>query len=95
MSENKRCAVALTFNEVIELHKIVQEKIKDKDYGFAPVMNIIFDTPDEEFEEYQEVRVCCIHDMTKEIQNAKAENRKPDFEKVYKDITDEAKADFI
>lgn len=61
----------LTFAEIEKLNEIVQKKIKEKDYGFVPVMHIVFEIPDKNFEEYQEIKTCCIHDITKAIEECK------------------------
>lgn len=82
----------LTFAEIEKLNEIVQKKIKEKDYGFAPVMHIVFEIPDKDFEEYQEVKTCCIHDITKAIDESKKTGL---FINPHIDITDEDKADFI
>lgn len=92
---SKKLTMELTFKEIERIHKFVQERIKNKDYGGTPIVNILFNTPDEEFEEYQEVWVCCVRDITEEIWKAKEENRKAEILSVFKEVTDTDKADFI
>lgn len=81
----------LTFDEIKKLYEISRKHIKNKDYGFAPVMHLIF-TPNNEFPEYQKVTTCCIHDITKAFEKFKETgiNEEP-----YVDITDEMKVEII
>lgn len=81
----------LTFDEIKRLYEISQKHIENKDYGFAPVMHLIF-TPDDEFPEYQKVSTCSIHDMTKAFENFKVSGKHIE---PHIDITDEMKAELI
>lgn len=83
--------ICLTFDEVKRINKFVEEKIKSKDYGFAPCVQIVM-TPQEDFPEYQKVEVCTIHDLTKAIEKAEETGK---YERPHIDVTDEMKAEMI
>lgn len=84
-------AICLTFDEVKRINEFIEEKIKSKDYGFAPCVQIIM-TPQENFPEYQTVEVCTIHDITKALDKAKETGI---YIKPHIDITDEMKSEMI
>ncbi len=84
--------VCLTFDEIIKLHDIARNHLIKRDYGFAPVMHIVFE-PDKEFIEYQKVSTCCIHDITKAYNKSKETGEK--IINPHVDITDTMKAEMI
>lgn len=83
--------ITLTFAEIERLYKETQKRIENKDYGFVPAMMIIFE-PEEDFEDYQKVKCCTIHDITVAGENHKVSGK---FEIPFVDITDEDKADIL
>lgn len=83
--------VALTFDEVKAVNKLVEESIEKKNYGYIPCVSIRF-IPDEEDIDFQNVEICNIHALAHAFMEAKETGI---FISPYKDITDEMKRDVI
>jgi len=88
----KKIEINLTFIEIERIYKLVQQKIKKHDYGVAPCVSILIEPYDAEA---QTVKVCSIHDITKELMQSEEEGRKPNILSVYKDVTDLEKLEYI